>query len=1302
MNDTESSRSISDEDMEQAPPFENGKDLFPTSEQEKNALNGIFALLLQHAQIDFSNYRQTTVLRRLYRRMGLRKTSTIQDYLTYLGSNHEELSLLHADLLLSFTEFFRDPHIFEALETHVYPHVIKNRTAKDPIRIWVPGCSTGEEVYSLAISVFEFLEKHTLSLKVQLFGTDLVEKHIVHARTALYEDKIRKNISSKRLERFFDRTPKGLKVAKFIREMCVFATQNITQDPPFANIDLVSCRNVLIYFSDLFQETAIPLFHFALKEQGFLLLGSSESMGKFPDLFKAVDPKANIYIKRSMGQKPTYTFPISPALKKAKKEKSSIPLKPFFSVESRVGISRRADEVILSTFAPASILVDSTLHIRQFRGQTFPYLQPTSGEASLKLSKMAGEELMPDLYVAIEDAKKTNQPVVRKNVSFKQHQRICTIDFTVVPLDDTLEQETFFLIVFSDSQCPDQEPLMTEPKSQEKGSSDEVLQLRQELQLTKKHLQSIIEEKDDVNQDLWAANEEVQSTNEELQSVNEEMEAAKEELESSNEELISLNEELHTKNIELIEAKDFAENIVETANTIVLTVDPAGTIVTFNKYAEVLTGYDKGEVVGRNWFDIFIPAEEKQPIMQTFAEIFANKSHSMSHENTIVTKEGSHHLISWSNNVIRDNTGKESGILSIGMDITQQRQAQRKLQESQEKLNALFENMTEIVALHEIVVNENNTPIDYRITDCNKAFTSILGIPKEKALGKLASEVYQSTTPPYLDTYASVAITGEPKVFNAFVADMNKHLRISVVSPRKNQFATITSDISKIKETEKALIESESRFRSYVESAPDGIFVADESGIYIDVNRAACNMTGFTRDELLSMSFQDLIHPEDREKGRRHFNEVVNHEHASGEFRFIRKDKTVGHWFVDAVRLSTNRFLGFTKDITEYKSMEDQLRQSTKMEAVGQLAGGIAHDFNNQLAGILGYADILREEVDQNSMLTQFVDNIILGVRRASDLTSELLAFSRKGKYLNVSVGMHRIIFEVVNLLQHSIDKKINIHQDLRAQDDTVMGDPTQLQNAILNIALNARDAMPDGGDLLFKTSTFEATKVFCTEQKFELEPGRYLEIKIEDTGKGIEKSVINHIFEPFFTTKEQGKGTGMGLAAVYGTVKTHRGGISVSSAPQTGTKITLFFPLFEQQITAQPIETCGGRKSTKERTVLLVEDEEMICNVASRMLEKLGYFVSICNNGHEAVSFYKKNHHSIDLIILDMVMPEMGGKETFFALKEINPKAKVLISSGYSIEGDAQTLLNKGANGFIQKPFRKGELSKKICDILA
>ena len=387
-------------------------------------------------------------------------------------------------------------------------------------------------------------------------------------------------------------------------------------------------------------------------------------------------------------------------------------------------------------------------------------------------------------------------------------------------------------------------------------------------------------------------------------------------------------------------------------------------------------------------------------------------------------------------------------------------------------------------------------------------------------------------------------------------------------------------------------------------------------------------------------------------------------------------------------------------DVTRQREMELQLRQSEKMQAIGKLAGGIAHDFNNQLAGIMGYAELLKlNPVSDESK--KYAEMICLAAQRAADLTNELLAFARKGRYRMQPVDLNLLIDEVTALLSRTIDKRISIESD-RCEEAAVMGDPTQLQNALLNIAINARDAMPKGGVLAFRTRVAQIEPHDEDQADAALEPGEYVRLDISDTGVGMDEEVRQRIFEPFFTTKSSGEGTGMGLAAVYGTIQSHKGHVSVRTAPGEGTVFSILLPRCMAPGPTREASPKPAARGGANTHILIVDDEAVVRNVSAEMLCNLGYRVTACEGGAEALEFYSEKWREVDIVLLDMIMPDMNGSEVFKALKAVNPRVKVLLCSGFSLSADAQEMLQNGALGFLGKPYTITTLSERLTEALA
>lgn len=478
------------------------------------------------------------------------------------------------------------------------------------------------------------------------------------------------------------------------------------------------------------------------------------------------------------------------------------------------------------------------------------------------------------------------------------------------------------------------------------------------------------------------------------------------------------------------------------------------------------------------------------------------------------------------------------------------------------------------------------------------------------------------------------------------------------------------------------------------------------------MNTIASNMTGWDIDEAIGRPLDDVFKIISSETDKQQEN-PVSKVLASGTIVGLaghtllvsRNGDT--HHIADSgapIRDDNNEIVGVVlvfRDITLEHELEEKLFQAQKMESVGQLAGGIAHDFNNMLTGILASADLLKKRMKESDSSEKLLNVIIDSANRAANLTQKLLAFARKGKLISKPTCIHESIRNAVSLLERSIDKRIELVLELTADFTQVSGDPNQLINIFLNLGVNSRDAMPEGGQIFIRTSN-----IFISENQLishlDLTPGNYIEIQFSDNGKGIPDEIKNKVFDPFFTTKKIGDGTGMGLAAVYGTVKDHGGAIELDSMPGNGTTFNIYLPL-EANESKPPKEdlTSTGEFRELHGCVLIIDDEEIIRETASEILEELGYQVLCARDGKEGLDIYKNNQELINVIILDMIMPKMNGRECFAQLRKINPEVKVLISSGFTSEEAMRNINIDDAAGFLKKPFTVTELYEALCRVI-
>jgi two-component system CheB/CheR fusion protein len=557
----------------------------------------IFSLLLNRMGVDFSNYKQGTIRRRIARRMGLLNLKDLEAYREFLQTHPDEVEKLYHDILINVTSFFREPESFKVLQELVFPAICEYKSFDAPIRIWVAGCSTGEEVYSIAISLLEFFGNRPAKHPIQIFATDISEIAINKARLGIYNHQSLVDISPERLRQFFTQVQDGYQIGKSVRELCVFARQNLTSDPPFSRLDLISCRNMLIYLEPVLQKKVMPIFHYALNPNGFLMLGSSEGIGSASDLFAIANKKNRIYNRKPTAPQMNFNFVKSTYVKQPE-----IPVKRILP-EPESNLEQIADQIVLNQYAPVGVIVNVDLDILQFRGQTSLYLEAAAGKASLNLLKMARPELMLELRSLLYDAKKQNIPITKDNIPMSS----LLVKINVIPLQS--DNETHFLVLFESrtepilSANPVNAPVSKSRKERQNEVNIEIARLTHELFKTKEYLRSIIESQEATNQDLKVASEEYLSSNEELQSANEELETAKEEIQATNEELSTVNEEMRDRNTQLNFVNNDLQNLLKSVNIPILMLSGDLRIRRFTPMAEQAFNLIASDV-GRPFSDI--------------------------------------------------------------------------------------------------------------------------------------------------------------------------------------------------------------------------------------------------------------------------------------------------------------------------------------------------------------------------------------------------------------------------------------------------------------------------------------------------------------------------------------------------------------------------------------------------------------------------------------------------------------------------------------------------------------------------
>ena len=692
--------------------------------------NRILTLVRVSSGLELRQYKPDTIRRRIARRMLLLRVDSLAEYVQYLQAHKDELKNLQEDVLINVTRFFRDPPLWEALAADIFPAFFENRAPDSTIRIWSAGCSSGEEVFSIAMALLEYMSAHRIDAAVQIFGTDASERSIEMARAGIYPDSLASEISTERLRRFFVKVPRGYQINKRVRDLCVFAKQNLCTDPPFSHMDFVFCRNVMIYFKHALQRQVLATFHYSLKGRAYLVLGSSETLRDYDEAFAASDRKNKVYCKLGTSLQGGYNLPIT-------RVSNLEVLTPTPASYVPIGISelemqRVADRVVLARFGPPGLIVDGRMNVLQARGQTAAYVELASGTASLNLLRILREGLVAPVREALERSISEGIPVMRIAEFSPRPGEQHHVQIDVVPIAAGTQQAGCYLVLFTEADDPfastvrDASPgvppgvLTTSEQDRQNG------QLRHDLMSTRVHLQSLLEEREARNQELVSANEEIQSANEELQSTNEELETTKEELQSANEELQTVNDELQQRNAVLTETGNDLSNLLTSVSMPLLMLTEDLRVRQFTPPMERLLNIRTSDI-GRSIREIRLQLsiEDIEPLLHQVMDSLTMR------EEEVQDREGRWHLLRVRPYRTTDN--KIEGLVLMLVDIHQLRTSQQALREAKEFADCVVKS----VPVPVVVLDTN-----LEIREANTSFRQLSRIEPRQLLGRSLPDLF--------------------------------------------------------------------------------------------------------------------------------------------------------------------------------------------------------------------------------------------------------------------------------------------------------------------------------------------------------------------------------------------------------------------------------------------------------------------------------------------------------------------------------------------------------------------------------
>jgi two-component system CheB/CheR fusion protein len=1266
----------------------------------------ILLLLRNHAGVDFSLYKSNTIQRRIVRRMILSKRNTLQEYARFLRGNAKELDALYADVLISVTSFFRNPDSFEVLRRKVWPDLLKQRS-DEPIRIWVLGCSTGQEAYSLAMGFAEAADKAPRMRALQIFATDLNDALLDKARHGLYAKSVAEDVSPERLRRFFVEEEGGYRVSKALREKVVFARQNVISDPPFSRMDLISCRNLLIYFEPDLQRRVLPVFHYALKPGGFLYLGASESVGGFTDLFEVVDKKHKIYSKKP-AQTPAFQLAAQKEAGKPPGERAMAARTPADrshaedmagGFHGEVTAQREADRIAVNQFAPPAVLVNAELQVLQFRGPTGAYLEPPKGKASFDVLKMARPGLMLPLRAAINRARKDRKTARREGVTIEQNGTSRTINLEVIPLNNL--RERCFLIVFESPRTPmvAKQPGIAKGRGRSGADARRVMELETELAETRDYLQSIQEQHEAANEELQASNEEVQSANEELQSVNEELETSKEELESANEELTTVNDEMASRNTELHRLNSDLVNIQTSAHQAIVLLGRDLTIRRFSAQAgkqfNLLAG-DVGRPLNNVRHNLDLP-ELDGVIREVIDAVRAT-------EREVRDREGHWFSLRVRPYLALDN--KVDGAVLVLVDIDTLKRSEHATALARDYAEKIIETVREPLLVLDAGL---------RVERANRAFYRTFGVMPAETAGKLVYDLgnrqwdIAELRTLLEDVLASNNAIDDFSVTHDFEAMGRRTMLLNarrVHNPEREaeRILLAIEDITERRQAEQDVRDSAEKYRQLVEGATGfALIMLDPDGRIMSWNIGAQRLLGYSDAAILGQDFSRLFRPEDQAMGlpQRELETAARGEIGPDDNWLRREDGSL-FWASGATTAlrddKTHALTGFTKvvrDLTERKLAEEASSEASRHK--DEFLAMLAHELRNPLAPIRTGLELIRvagntpDAVDRvRSMMQRQVDHMV-------KLVDDLLDASR------ISRGRIELRRQPL-LLSAVVQQAVEVSRPLCDSRDhrlTVMlppdpiyldADPTRLAQIIGNLLNNACKFTDRGGSISLAVDRESASD---------------LVIRVRDTGVGISAHDLPRVFELFTqmdTSLERSRtGLGIGLTLVRTLAQLHGGDVAVSSpGAGQGSEFVVRLPVvMDTPDEAQPPATSDTAEGIRPLRILVADDNEDSVESLVDLLRLRGHDMHVAHDGFEAVAAAARVQP--DVILLDIGMPGLNGYDVARTIRaQQRDKPPILVAlTGWGQEEYLRRSTEAGFDAHIVKPVKDDVLLRAIRQLL-